>query len=271
MKRHPAFTLIELLVVVAIISLLISILLPALSQAREQAKAVQCASNERNLGIGMMQYVRENAGFYMAEHLQLGNRSYISWVPQIRRYLSGERKVFYCPTADTSYRWEPDMNWNPQPAQDRDWVYFLGYEPGERPLVGGRLGWVPEKFSYGYNGWGVAEFANPHLGLGGHINEPVIHEVNETKVLKPADMIAIADSFDAYEGVQGMWDTWISPEIDNPTSWPGNRHREHANTLFCDGHVERIKQSRLLALDDVERRRWNIDNQPHREHWYQGP
>lgn len=45
------FTLIELMVVIAVMSILMSILLPALTKARETAKALACASNQRQNGI----------------------------------------------------------------------------------------------------------------------------------------------------------------------------------------------------------------------------
>ncbi|MEM6332851.1 MAG: prepilin-type N-terminal cleavage/methylation domain-containing protein [Planctomycetota bacterium] len=53
------FTLIELLVVVSIIALLISILLPTLRSARESAQAVACASNHRQVGIGVFGYAAQ--------------------------------------------------------------------------------------------------------------------------------------------------------------------------------------------------------------------
>ncbi len=52
---HPrrGFTLIELLVVISIISLLIALLLPALASARESARIIVCASQLRQIGVGV--------------------------------------------------------------------------------------------------------------------------------------------------------------------------------------------------------------------------
>ena len=55
-EPEQGFTLIELLVVIAIISILAAILFPVFATAREKARQTSCASNEKQLGLAVLQY-----------------------------------------------------------------------------------------------------------------------------------------------------------------------------------------------------------------------
>ena len=79
------FTLIELLVVIAIIALLVGILLPALGKARDAARGVKCASNERQLVVCLLLYSTDHKSMFPPN----ANTPKDYWydAPRIGRYL----------------------------------------------------------------------------------------------------------------------------------------------------------------------------------------
>ena len=182
-RARRAVTRVELLVVIAIIAVLISMLLPALQRARQQAKAVVCGSNLRQLGLAMGNYVAEYSHY--PGHHTVTPRLWVIWPTRLRFYAGMNTDVFWCPSSQLYFKWTPTFDGRLREPPS------YGYQWNEVRLTN-RSG-----FSYGYNDWGVREFTNPHLGLGGHVDDPACRhcgELSEKRVQRPAEMIAIADS-----------------------------------------------------------------------------
>ncbi|MBS1371499.1 MAG: DUF1559 domain-containing protein [Lentisphaeria bacterium] len=108
-RKTGRFTLIELLVVIAIITVLAAMLLPALGMARERAKAGNCRSNLKQLGVGLAFYASSSN-----DHITYSGRTstHWAWTVQLAPYvgytmnangliddMNSKKKVFRCPSS----------------------------------------------------------------------------------------------------------------------------------------------------------------------------
>jgi len=96
-SKRSGFTLIELLVVIAIIAILAAILFPVFAKVREKARTTSCASNLRQIGLGVMQYVQDND-----ENYPTGQKGTLGqgWAGPVYAYVKSTA-VFHCPDDPT--------------------------------------------------------------------------------------------------------------------------------------------------------------------------
>lgn len=97
-SKYTGFTLIELLVVIAIIAILAAILFPVFAKAREKARQISCLSNEKQLGLAILQYVQDSDEIYPNGTSNL-NYAY-GWAGQLYPYVKST-EVYHCPDDPT--------------------------------------------------------------------------------------------------------------------------------------------------------------------------
>ncbi len=222
MKRK-GFTLIELLVVIAIIAILAAILFPVFAQVREKARATACLSNEKQLGLGIAQYINdydEKLFFYSDTTSAADSRSnvlrptpsYVArWWNQIMPYVKSNA-VFTCPS-DAGPTLSQDINGN---------------------VV------IPRSY--------IACRSAESLALA-QINDPVETVVLVDKWDKDAAGAAVTDTW--IESFNGDFDPDASSSDKTRMFKAGNRHQGRVNCVFFDGHAKAYLPSTLQNSKDL--------------------
>lgn len=243
--HQAGFTLVELLVVIAIVAILAALLLPALSRAKDSAKSAACKSNLRQIGIALNLYTQESSHYPPSFYRDTTINQFITygWPAYLLEHVSSNTAVFRCPARGLEFAW-------PDAPSRLGYPFPFNIDPSTT------------RFSYGYNSRGTATIGNAN-SLGLEVDVPA------NRVANPADMIAIGDSNG--DGKQDGLISFVRPFATSPVPFaPGDLHKRGANIVFCDGHVEWQKQAKWIELTEAVARRWNNDNQPHRELWFSG-
>jgi prepilin-type processing-associated H-X9-DG protein len=267
--RHlarSAHTLIELLVVIGVLGLLAALYLTALSKAKAKGPQTQCANNLRQLGIALEQFVSDNHGYpFIAENINPPNGfPKEGWCDAFGPYAGGYR-----------------LNTGRKPWQSAGLFHCPAANPPPCPTFPEGIVYT----DYGYNAAGLSIFfdSNGSLGLSPWMGKPsqpaplpvapfeVNQPVRESQITSPTDMMAIGDGFVGNSRIirdsgGSLWRTAGARDLAGSTRRAYARHQGKAEIVFCDGHVENPRLQTLFGdNDDSALRRWNRDNQPHRE------
>lgn len=180
-SKTNGFTLIELLVVISIIAILMAIMMPALSRAREQARSVQCRSQQRDIGSSIAMYMSDHNNTIPSSETPTRR-----WIYKITRYYDRSAD----PSAITGGQY--DFNHLRCPTQ---WSFYdpKKLEPGET--------WGGSSGMYGLNGF----FSWSEIYSGRQSQWKYHHSiVNPSNFPLLADASAIElDPLGRWTGIQG--------------------------------------------------------------------
>jgi len=201
MHKKQGFTLIELLVVIAIIAILASILFPVFQKVRENARRASCASNLKQIGLGMMQYTQDSDENICPPFEGVSGANASTWDRLMQPYVKSQG-VITCPSDAYS------------PSVDVQNGAIVAGSIKRSYTMPSHLGWL---WWDGQNNGNGTTFS-----------------VSLAKINYPSITIQLFERDDC-NSVGGAWN-WCSVS-DGSNEW-AYRHQGRCNLLYMDGHVK---------------------------------
>jgi prepilin-type N-terminal cleavage/methylation domain-containing protein/prepilin-type processing-associated H-X9-DG protein len=246
-EKKPGFTLIELLVVISIIAIIAAILFPVFARARENARRTTCASNMKQIGLGILQYVQDYDERMPAAAFGSGFNGNANadvrptdctigryrWMDAVYPYIKSEQ-LFTCPARYTDGRPSRD----PETYAYCDSHKFAGTDPSPANNFGS---YIANDF-YAYN--------SPNLAPFGYTSGHAV-----SAFATPATTVMVGETHSGYHMGYYSTQTWVI--VDGPhyrilersggaVVLNAERHLGTTNILWCDGHVKAVSLDKLV-------------------------
>jgi prepilin-type processing-associated H-X9-DG protein/prepilin-type N-terminal cleavage/methylation domain-containing protein len=222
MQNKNGFTLVELLVVVGIIGILIAMLLPALNKARNAAKAVQCQSNLRQVGMAVQFYLNLNQN-HLFPDLWWDGRTH-TWFSKIQEQLG-----------------RPEQ-WSPTGGYPLGRINKVMICPSDLTKGGWKNLGAP-------NGIPTANYASAGtdpdvIGIAARSYTPNRYVLNQkfNDIRRPSETITFTDFPWGIQNTMAIYALSAAWTDHFPVQW----HNGRMNCLFADGHVAAIEANTLI-------------------------
>jgi len=268
------FTLIELLVVIAIIAILAAILFPVFAQAREKARQITCVSNEKQMGLAMMQYIQDNdEQFPMMQWLQTPTSPANDWQAAIFPYVKNGKVdnstnaialggIWSCPSFPTPQEAEYGLNFELARNGANTWAALNvpGFTvktinvaaidaPADKAMVlekgfaspnGPNQDYAQTLFDPSETWWTNNEGpfnaqSGTYAGTDTHNELHFDADCGATTWTDPVTGAPVA----------APWNTTCQSWNTTPGDMPRFRHTQSTNVLYCDGHVKSVHRGQL--------------------------
>ncbi len=285
--------MIELLVVIAIIAILAAMLLPALATAKARAHRIQCASQLKQLGLGITLFTVDRNEMFPAAGYGTP-RGQLAWDTYIHRYIGGTLpdadlnigvleaarapKIVACP-ADRG----PRVVWMGNPPFWGVRTYAMN-SAGPNWSIQWEVNTAGQRYPLPVNTRGVGIYWNDTGVPGTGLPDWEARSYKTSVVNDPAGTILLAEQANGQGAAGNIWpcisngprgtgslhQTDPSAPVQDPNG-PGGvnqglalykAHGQRFNYLFHDGHVEILKMESTIGTGTLTdpRGKWTVTN-----------